>query len=118
MTYETIQRDVVVLTFWRSDCTTCREFLRTLNGLAAEAPADVGYVAVNRTEPSATVQQVVDADRLTMPVLLDPDDVTARAFGVTQDPTTFFVRRGLIVGVAYGRLGATQFKAKIDEVRS
>ncbi len=54
-------------------------------------------------EKEKRVKKCVEKFKITLPVLLDPKEKTARAYGVWMIPTVFLINReGWIVGMIVG----------------
>lgn len=54
-------------------------------------------------EKESKVRRVVEKNKVTLPVLLDPRAKTARTYGVNMIPVSFLINReGLIVGTVVG----------------
>jgi thiol-disulfide isomerase/thioredoxin len=94
---------VVLVNFWASWCEPCRAEMPSLEQVARRHRDDgLQVLAVNFKEPAAKVQGFLDRMPLDLPVLLDEDGATARAFGVRIFPSTLVVDRdgrGVVVVV-------------------
>jgi peroxiredoxin len=92
---EQVLRDnsLVLLNFWATWCPLCWIEMLELEKIYREHHAqglEVLAVAVDDTED---VRTYVDLEPLSYPVLLDPDGVVARRFGVDAMPTSVLVGR-------------------------
>ena len=104
---------VVLLNFWASWCEPCRAEMPSLQRLADQHQQDLVVLAVNLKESTQTVQQFVQRTALTLPVLPDPQGVTARAWGVTVFPSTVLIdAQGKVRSVVQGELDWTGPDAK------
>ena len=110
----------VVLNFWASWCTPCREEMPILERLWQEF-RDQGLVvlgiAVLDDEKDAAA--FVKALAITYPNVFDPDQTRMRLYRVAALPTTVFIdrrqrQRGRFVG---GYVGEAGYNALRDEVR-
>jgi len=95
---------VVLLAFWATWCGPCREELPRLDrlhrGLAGEGLRVVG---VNVREERGAVAEYGRTLGLTFPLVVDPQGVIQRAYGVIALPTTFVIARdGRAVARAIG----------------
>lgn len=95
---------VILLTFWATWCTPCRQemplFERLHRGLAKEG---LDVVGVNVGEDRGAVGEYQRALRLTFPLVMDPGGVIRASYGVIALPTTFLVARdGRAVARAIG----------------
>jgi peroxiredoxin len=85
----------------------------SLQRLADQHTQDLVVLAVNLKESTQTVQQFVQRTALTLPVLPDPQGVTARAWGVTVFPSTIVINaQGKVRSVVQGELDWTGAEAK------
>jgi thiol-disulfide isomerase/thioredoxin len=86
----------VLLNFWASWCEPCRAEMPTLQQIADLYGSDKLLVlAINFKEHPARAIQFAASTGLSLPVLLDPQGLTAKAWGVKVFPTTVLVdRRG------------------------
>jgi len=86
----------VLLNFWASWCEPCRAEMPTLQQVADLYGAEKLLVlAINFKEHPARAIQFAASTGMSVPVLLDPQGLTAKAWGVKVFPTTVLVdRRG------------------------
>ena len=105
-TLEDFSDNLLVLNFWATWCTPCTVEMPTLEMLWQEYRARgliVVGVSVDRGAPRALLEPYIARQRLTFPILLDPDLKTAGAWRVTSLPATFIVKPGgEVVGLAAG----------------
>lgn len=95
---------VVVVNFWRSDCTPCRKEFPVLARVAGQGDAQV--VGVNTDVISDDARRFVREEHAKWPQGLDENLAVAAAFGLRRDlPQTFFIRAdGTVAYRIYGRL--------------
>lgn len=86
---------IVFVHFFATWCEPCREELPALQRLAERSIASARVIAVSVGEPELRVRRFVDAVPMTFPILLDPDRAAARAWRVSDLPTTFVLDRDL-----------------------
>jgi thiol-disulfide isomerase/thioredoxin len=95
---------VVVVNFWATWCEPCRDEMPSLERLRerlAGRPLEV--LAVNYGEGNVKVRRFLQSQRLSLPVLLDPDTQVARAWRAGGLPMTFLVdAKGRIRYSAFG----------------
>ena len=103
---EAFRSKLVVLNFWATWCTPCTVEMPTLEALwqaYRERGLVVIGVSVDRGAPRGLLAPYLDHQRLTFPILLDPDLATSKAWRVTSLPATFLVKPGgEVAGMAIG----------------
>jgi len=103
---EAFRDKLVVLNFWATWCTPCTVEMPTLEALSQayrERGLVVIGVSVDRGAPRGLLAPYLDHQRLTFPIVLDPDLATSRAWRVTSLPATFLVKPdGEVAGMAIG----------------
>jgi peroxiredoxin len=97
---------LVVLNFWATWCEPCTIEMPELEALWTRY-RDRGLVvvgiSVDRGAPRPLIDPYVQKQRLSFPILLDPDLATAGQWRVTAVPATFLVKPGGdVVGLAIG----------------
>lgn len=94
-----------LLFFWGSFCSACKEDIVLLQRFAhqMEDLIQVVTVAVDG-EKEKRVRRIVRDLKITLPVLLDPKEKTARLYGVKMIPTAILVDRdGILQGMVVGQ---------------
>lgn len=96
---------IVLLNFWATWCGPCKEempFLETLHQQFKEKSFVVLTVSVDY-EGAKLVQEFINKQRYTFPVLLDPTCEVLDLFEVKGIPTTFIIdKKGKMLGRAIG----------------
>ncbi len=94
----------VMLTFWATWCGTCTDELPVIEKFAAGKRGQVTMLTMAIDgEKESRVRRFVDRNNISLPVLLDAKEVTARKYGITMIPTTLFIDRdGFIIGMVRG----------------
>ena len=83
---------VVLMNFWASWCEPCRAEMPTLQQVGdLYGPDKLLVLAVNFKEHPRRAIQFAASTGLNLPVLLDPQGLTARAWGVKVFPTTVLI---------------------------
>jgi len=82
------ERNVLVLSFFATWCKPCRAEMPVLQELASKYRGEgVLFYLVNQGQPRDTVSNFIFDQVVTLPVLLDQYEVTAKKYGVRELPT-------------------------------
>ena len=103
----------VVLNFWASWCDPCQEEAPVLRR-GAERWRDQGvlFVGLDMQDVREDAREFLREFELDFPQVRDPTNATARRWGVTGIPETFFISaRGEVVGHVIGSISAQQLDA-------
>lgn len=109
---------VVVLRFWATWCAFCKDEMKAIEPIWRER-RDQGLLvlAVNAGQKADDIAKFVGDLGISYPVLLDPGSRTARLYGVTGLPMTFFVdRQGVVRGRILGEADEATFRRKLEEL--
>ena len=110
----------VVLNFWASWCGPCRdEAPRLERAWRKQArPAGVLLLGLGMQDVTGDARAFIREFGVTYPNVRDPTNRTARRYGVTGLPETFFITAdGQIVGHVIGVITDVQLTAGIDAAR-
>lgn len=111
---------VVVLNFWGSWCTPCREEAPDLSALATHfASSGVRFLGIDIRDSPPTAQAFMRDFRITYPSLNDPSDNLALNFRTTVPPagipTTLVIsRHGRITARVIGQVSYNGLKALVQ----
>ncbi len=114
--------DVVVLNFWGSWCTPCREEAPALGALEQHfSRSDVRFVGVDIRDDPASAEAFMRRFRISYPSLNDPNDQIALDFSGTAPPaaipsTLVIDRSGRIAARVIGQVSYNGLKALITHV--
>jgi len=87
-----LEGKLVFINFWATWCPPCRSELPSMETLAREK-AEAGFQMLTilvKDEPAKAVELARKLG-LTFPVLIDPQNATSKAYGITGVPETFIV---------------------------
>ncbi|MFC1929588.1 TlpA family protein disulfide reductase [Chloroflexota bacterium] len=106
----------VLLNFWASWCGPCRVEMPFLQGIFDDrewSSKGLVILTVNIGESSDTVKKFMEANQLSLPVVLDRDQKVAREYNIRAIPTTFFIDEN---GIIRDRvIGAFPNKSEIEK---
>ena len=113
--------DPIVINFWASWCPPCRAEMPALQRVYEKyKDQNLHVLAVNMTDQDniRDIEQFVDSNGLTFPVLFDYLGDTATKYQVKALPTTFFINRNgtisdIIIG---GPMPESLFQSKIEKL--
>ena len=100
----------VVLNFWASWCIPCREEAPLLQAAwQRHGKRGVLVLGLNMQDVQEDAREFLSEFSQTFPQVRDPDNSTARAWGVTGLPETFFLRSdGRVVAHVIGAISESQ----------
>ncbi|MBD3918756.1 redoxin domain-containing protein [Paenibacillus sp. PR3] len=108
----------VVVNFWGSFCPPCvtemPEFQRMYDKYKDKS---FEVLAINLSEDDLTVNNFVGERSLTYPILRDANRVIERKYGLSQYPTTFFVKPdGTIMDIFVGGMSEQDIDSRVDQL--
>lgn len=111
-----LQGRPVLLNFWATWCTPCRQEMPDLVKATTTNPQLV-VLAVNVQEELAQIQAFAEEFQMTMPIVRDAEGDLRQAYGVKGMPTTIFIDKdGKIVAVWSGLLTPDLLQKFLAEV--
>ena len=83
---------VVMLNFWASWCTPCRQEMPHLNALSEQyAPLGFALLGINVDEDPLAAERAINELKVAFPVLFDQDSSIADLLAVDAMPTTIII---------------------------
>ena len=97
---------VVILNFWATWCPPCRSEMPSMETLYQRFKnRGLEILAVDLGEDRDEVQQFINSNRYTFPVLLDAGGKASTQYGVSAIPTTYILdKEGKIIGKIVGSI--------------
>jgi cytochrome c biogenesis protein CcmG/thiol:disulfide interchange protein DsbE len=110
----------VVLNFWASWCDPCRTEAPVIErGWRQARPQGVLVLGLDMQDVRDDAREFLRAFSITYPNVREAGKETARRYGMTGIPETFFISaRGLVVGHVIGAITSGQLRAGIAAARS
>jgi len=104
---------LVLINFWASWCGPCRQEMPYIQQIYNEWQAKgMVLLAINIGESPSQVEEFMQSQGLSFPVLLDTEGKVAGQYGIRAIPTSFFIDRdGIIQDM---KVGAFQSTAEIE----
>jgi len=105
-TLSSFRGNVVILNFWATWCPPCRAEMPSMEALYVRyKDQGLEMLAVNLRENPDTVQQFIQSNGYTFPILMDRTGRTGSLYGVQAIPTTFILdRQGRMIGRLVGSI--------------
>lgn len=105
-------KKAVVVDFWASWCPNCRRDMPVMQRLYEEYGDQVEVIAVNLQENSRTVEEFVESEHFTYPILLDPKGTAARSYGVNYTNYHLLINKdGYLVKSVPGDISERDFRS-------
>ncbi len=105
----------VMLNFWATWCGPCRAEMHFLQEAFEDkkwSEKGLAIFAINLGESASKVEEFMEENGLSFPVLLDTELEVARMYNATRIPVTYFIDKNGIM--KDGKLGPFSNKAEID----
>lgn len=112
----------VVLNFWASWCSPCRNEMPEFEKLFRETGGEIAFMMValidGRRETETKAAQFIEEQGFTFPVYFDTEQEAAARYGIRSIPRTIFIDQyGDIVSVAEGSIDGDTLQKGIDLIK-
>ena len=102
----------VMLNFWATWCSPCIGEMPHIQAAYEEYAADLVILAIYIGDSQSQVEDFMQQNKLSFPVMLDEDAGVAEMYNVRGIPTTVFIDRDGVIRVM--KVGAYSSKAAIE----
>ena len=113
-----LKGQVVLIRFWSATCPRCtKEMINALETLYQKyREKGLAVVSINVNPLNEVSEKFRQADKVSFPVLLDPDLVAAKRYGAKVLPTTFILGRdGVVKEKMLGETGVEMFEPLVKQ---
>lgn len=100
----------VMLVFWQHSCKACREEMPFLREFYNNRSHEIALLAINDGEDEPTITAFAKSEKLTFPVLLDPERKVTESYTIATFPTILLVNNMQVTKIKEG-----SFKS-VDEI--
>lgn len=105
----------VLLHFWTTWCLECAVDLPVMQDLSGQYGEDLQVIGVDVGEPAGRVDAAAERHGARYPMLLDRDELVARAYGVSTYPATFVIdAEGVIVSTQAGAVTIEEVRNQVE----
>jgi peroxiredoxin len=102
----------VVINFWRTDWTECREEFPYLQEIYQTESPPLVLLTINQGESLAEVTDFIEDNNYSFPVLLDTDYAVSLYYGIFGIPITYFIDKDGVI--QQRKFGGYQSTAEIE----
>lgn len=89
-----LRGQVVMINFWASWCGPCRQEFPALDQIYAKyKPMGFTLIGINVESEKADAERFLGTQKVSFPILFDPDNRVSGSYGVSAMPTTVLVDR-------------------------
>ena len=106
----------LVINLWYSTCPPCSRELAAFGTVAADLGDEVRFVGVNPLDDADTMVAYATDRGVDYELLMDPDELVGREFGILQYPVTLFVATDGQIVAQTGVLSEDDLRAHIAEL--
>jgi thiol-disulfide isomerase/thioredoxin len=107
----------LVINFWASWCTPCKQELPLLQSAYQENSPDIEFIGINMAEPVPIAQEVINEFNLSFLVLMDDESKAADIVFIQALPTTlFFDANGQLLSRHIGLLNEELLGSYLEKI--
>ncbi|MBI2647049.1 DUF3179 domain-containing protein [Candidatus Woesearchaeota archaeon] len=107
----------VILNFWASWCTPCREEMPEFQKIYENNP-DIVVLGVNLQENKEAIESFTNKLGIKFPILLDPNAQVKNMYNIFTQPVTYFIdKEGKITDKKFGALTVEEINQKIGNLK-
>jgi peroxiredoxin len=114
-----LKGQVVLIRFWSATCPRCtKEMINALESLYQKyREKGLVVLSINVNPLNEVTEKFGQADKVSFPVLLDPDLAAAKRYGAKVLPTTFILDRdGIVKEKMLGETGVEMFEPLVKQL--
>lgn len=113
-----LRGQVVLLAFYGSRCSQCGPQLAALDRLLATyRPAGLAVLAVNVDDNQEAARSFIAAQRVSLPMLLDPEKAVARSYRIDNLPMLLLIDRAGAIRHAHRDFRPASEALYVDEIK-
>lgn len=106
----------VILNFWASWCTPCKEEMPLFENIY-RSDLDIVVIGVNLQENRKNVVDFIEKFDMSFPILLDPNSEVKGLYNVFTQPVTYFINKeGKIIDKKFGPLTDEEINEKMSKL--
>lgn len=106
----------VLINFWASWCTPCREEMPELEELSQRFRGQLVVIGIDMNDDPAKARSLASELSITYPLVVDDSNDTVRAYDVTVVPSSMFVTaEGTLVARSSGKPSKQQLEEMLSE---
>jgi peroxiredoxin len=113
-----LQGKKVVLNFWATWCTPCRDEMPALSQAASEQPDTLVVLGVNKNESVAKIATFAEEIPVVFPLIANPDGTISERYRISAIPVTYFIHTDGTIALRHtGVLDYAKLQEQLANVR-
>ncbi|BAQ34498.1 TlpA disulfide reductase family protein [Dehalococcoides sp. THU3] len=111
----------VIINFWKISCSYCKQempFFEAAYLKNKTLPDSIKILMINITESQSLIEQFMEDNHYTFPVLLDTTGAIGQIYNANYIPITYFINtEGIIKAIKFGAFSSqTDFDNQLDKI--